>query len=82
MPRIVRFLGYLPRRAPESFADSFALYRRSKGLTQRQLAARLGIDPTTVGRWESGRGLPSDRLKRRAELLISIRLALPPGSPC
>ncbi|HKZ19449.1 MAG TPA: helix-turn-helix transcriptional regulator [Acidimicrobiia bacterium] len=82
VPRIVRFLGYLPRRAPESFTDRFALYRRSKGLTQRQLAARLGIDPTTVGRWESGRGLPSDRLKRRAELLISIRLAPPPASPC
>lgn len=81
VPGIARFLGYLPWRVPESFADRFALYRRSNGLTQRQLAARLRIDPTTVGRWESGRGLPSDRLKRRADLLIGIRPALPRESP-
>ena len=32
--------------------------RRSKGLTQRQLADALAISDKTVSKWETGRGLP------------------------
>jgi transcriptional regulator with XRE-family HTH domain len=31
-----------------------ALRRKTVGFTQEGLAERLGIDPTTVRRWESG----------------------------
>ncbi|MBN1568429.1 MAG: helix-turn-helix transcriptional regulator [Acidobacteria bacterium] len=29
------------------------------GLSQRKLAAKLGIDPGTVGNWETGRHKPT-----------------------
>lgn len=32
--------------------------RRSKGLTQRQLADRLAISDKTISKWECGKGLP------------------------
>lgn len=35
-----------------------AACRREKGLTQEQLAVRLGITAKAVSKWETGRGLP------------------------
>jgi transcriptional regulator with XRE-family HTH domain len=43
--------------------------RRSVGLTQKQLAAELGVESITVSRWERGVTTPSlPRLRRIAEL--------------
>ena len=32
--------------------------RKSKGLTQKDLAERLGVVPKTVSKWETGQGFP------------------------
>lgn len=32
--------------------------RESKGLTQAELAARIGVTPKAVSKWETGKGLP------------------------
>jgi transcriptional regulator with XRE-family HTH domain len=43
--------------------------RRGAGLTQKQLAEALGVEPITVSRWERGVTSPSlPRLRRIAEL--------------
>ena len=43
--------------------------RRGAGLTQKQLAAELGVESITVSRWERGVTSPSlGRLRRIAEL--------------
>jgi transcriptional regulator with XRE-family HTH domain len=43
--------------------------RRSAGLTQKQLAAELGVESITVSRWERGVTAPSlSRLRRIAEI--------------
>jgi len=43
--------------------------RRSTGLTQKQLAEALGVEPITVSRWERGVTTPSlPRLRRIAEV--------------
>jgi transcriptional regulator with XRE-family HTH domain len=43
--------------------------RRGSGLTQKQLAEALGVEPITVSRWERGVTSPSlPRLRRIAEL--------------
>jgi len=43
--------------------------RRSVGLTQKQLAAELGVESITVSRWERGVTAPSlARLRRIAEI--------------
>jgi len=43
----------------ETFPEKLKAYRMVKGLTQRQLAQELGVDPTTVRKWESGASKPS-----------------------
>lgn len=44
--------------------------RRSKGLTQKQLADEIGVTRTTVAMWESGSSYPrTDLLPKIAALL-------------
>lgn len=35
--------------------------RLAAGLTKSQLAEKLGLDPSTVGKWESGKSTPEPR---------------------
>ena len=40
------------------FAERFASLRKSRGLTQRAIADKLGITDRAVSKWETGRGTP------------------------
>jgi transcriptional regulator with XRE-family HTH domain len=66
---IIEFLGYDPLPQPEAFPERLKTYRVKMGLSQRKLAAKLGIDPGTVGGWESGRHKP---VKRRCGLISEL----------
>lgn len=51
------------------FNEKLQELRRSRGLTQEQLAAALYVSCTAVSKWEQGKGYPSiDTLKKIAEL--------------
>lgn len=53
---IQRPLGSTPG---EDYSDRIKLMRASLGLTQQNLAARLGVSFATVNRWENGQTKPS-----------------------
>lgn len=60
----------LDRRSPGPGNLDIRSRRRELGLTQAQLAQLLGVDRTTVIRWERTRRVPSIQLSRRlAEVL-------------
>jgi DNA-binding transcriptional regulator YiaG len=42
-------------------SDKLRAARRTLGLTQKAFAERLGVDPTTLRKWEQGRALPNIR---------------------
>ncbi|MGW1228226.1 helix-turn-helix domain-containing protein [Streptomyces sp. NPDC002530] len=59
--------------------------RRSLGYSQEALAESLGVDRTTVGRWEKGKALPQPPQRRALALALDLGfqeldalLALPP----
>lgn len=54
--KVIRFLGYDPNPAPRSLPERLRAARRVSGLSQKALALRLGLDPSTVRAWEGGRG--------------------------
>jgi len=62
VPRVIAFLGYDPRPRPksENFGEKLRFARRTLGLTQEELAKRLGLNTKTVARAER-EGLPRVR---------------------
>lgn len=69
MPKVIDFLGYEPvdaARVPTRGA-AIVQFRRSRGISQKELAWVLGVDPGTVGKWETGRGWPAGMLLSRIQ---------------
>lgn len=53
---IFAFLGYCAFELEIStFAGKIKTYRYFNGITQKQFAKRMILDPATVGRWENGK---------------------------
>jgi len=51
-PAILAYLGYDPRPEPAGFGGRIRAEREAEGLSDRELARKLGLDPGTVGAWE------------------------------
>src|SRR5438128_5421434 len=58
-------------RAAESFQGLLLRYRGRSGLTQRELAARVGVSTRTVENWEAGVNYPS-ALPLQALILVLL----------
>lgn len=59
VPKIIEFLGYDPFGPPATgFPARLNAARVAAGLTRRQLAARIGVHPGTVAKWERGEAEP------------------------
>lgn len=54
--------------------------RRARGLSQRELAAELGISAATVAAWEAGRRVPAVASLRKVLALQGLELCAQPGS--
>jgi transcriptional regulator with XRE-family HTH domain len=66
IPRVIDFLGYVPDDSkPESLGQRIIAFRRLRGLTRKELARRLGVDPTTLAKWERGERRPPAELLNR-----------------
>lgn len=48
--------------------------RHRYGLTQKELAALIGVDTKTVIRWEAGRSRPTDRHLLRLVRVLGVSL--------
>lgn len=52
MAGIVNFLGFNPVPEGASLAQMLVGYRKARGMTQKQFARKIGVDPSTLARWE------------------------------
>ena len=76
IPRIIAFLGSVPDHPQvEGLGQQIVAARHRLGLSQRKLARRLGIDPSTLGWRERGRRQPSKQLISRLETFFAAHLA-------
>ena len=71
IPVIIRFLGYDPLSEPDGLGDRLIWNRTRLGLSQKQAAKQLGIDPGTLVRWESGENEPTGPLLDRVERFLN-----------
>ncbi|MFC7529138.1 peptide deformylase [Actinoplanes sp. GCM10030250] len=58
-------------RAADQFVTALAQWRVERGMTKKQLAARMGFDPSYVSHVEGRRHKPTEDFARRAEAVLS-----------
>jgi transcriptional regulator with XRE-family HTH domain len=58
-------------RAAEAFATELARWRVDRGMTKKQLAARMGFDPSYISHIEGRRHRPTEDFARRAEAVLN-----------
>jgi transcriptional regulator with XRE-family HTH domain len=68
--KVIALLGADPMPLPESLAERLLAVRRRLGLTQAELAARLGQDEGQISRWERGRRTPHPAIAGRIDLAL------------
>lgn len=61
---------------PPAVNISIRQLRDSAGLTQRELARRLGVTQPNVARWESGRSIPDLKTLQRIADALDLNLAV------
>ena len=73
IPKIIEFLGRDPfEKRTENLAGSLREYRRVHGLTQKNLAERLFVDPTTLAGWEKSEHRPCSKLILRLSSFLKL----------
>jgi transcriptional regulator with XRE-family HTH domain len=77
LPRLIEFLGYCPYDPDASLKKRLTDVREALGLTRREVARRLGVDDSTVSRWESGERRPPAWYRRKL-LALDADLQLRP----
>jgi transcriptional regulator with XRE-family HTH domain len=62
---------------------TLSVVRRAAGLTAAGLASQLGVDPSLIYRYESGKRIPSDRIGKKLEQFfdVPIESLTQPASP-
>lgn len=48
--------------------------RIEEGMTQEELAVKLGVNPRSVRRWENGEQIPARSTKKHVELFFGSKL--------
>lgn len=65
IPKIIEFLGYAPCHTAKTLPEKVKSCRRLLGLTQKQMAKMIGIDPGTLAKFERGMGTPMETTLER-----------------
>ena len=58
MGKIIQFLGYNPIPTGTTIGERLVAHRKSRGLTQKEFARQIGVNPCTLSRWELGERKP------------------------
>lgn len=61
LPRITELLGYCPYQPIASLSERLRAHRRALGLSRRKAARVIGVDESTLARWETGERRPEGR---------------------
>ena len=55
----------------KTFGERIVHYRRLSGITQKQMAHRPSIDPSTTGRWERNKSQTSEKTHSETDFFFS-----------
>ena len=67
MAGVVGFLGFNPLQEGDTLAQRLVNHRKALGTTQKDFARQIGVDPSTLARWERGERVPTGQFAARVE---------------
>jgi transcriptional regulator with XRE-family HTH domain len=71
IPKVIDVLGYVPLfPTPNNLGERIKQYRYLKGISQKELAKQIGIDPTTLSRLERSKGRYLRVVMRKVRVLL------------
>ena len=73
MAAVVAFLEYTPLPAGDGIAARLIAFRKERGMTQKEFARALEIDPSTLAKWERGEREPKGVFLDRVVRMIGAR---------
>ena len=73
IPAIIEFLGYWPMDTPtDNLGQQIVMKRTKLGISQKELAQQLCVNPSSLGRWEQDIGKPSqDNYRKVIDFLLN-----------
>lgn len=71
-PALIAFLGFVPFDVGEALSERILAWRTIHGVPRDELAARLGVDPSTVWRWEADETSPHPTVREELERLLAF----------
>ena len=75
LPKVIEFLGYDPFAInATTIGKRIKYYRIQKGLSFRNLAKELGVDPGTLAKWERGITKARGKLGKRLSSFLKFSL--------
>ncbi|MFQ5444664.1 MAG: helix-turn-helix domain-containing protein [Nitrospinales bacterium] len=74
LPQIISFLSYCPYFGPKTFYEHLVAYRKSRGVSQKVLAQKLGVDPSTLSHWERSERKPNSKSIKIFEEFLGLSL--------
>lgn len=77
VPAIIAFLGYNLLLAAGTMAERLVRHRTSLVFSQEESSKRLGVDGSTLARWERGEREPLGRFLDRVRYFLGERTAEP-----
>jgi transcriptional regulator with XRE-family HTH domain len=72
MPAVIRFLGYNPLPEAKTLAEQLIRHRTILGLSQNETAKKLGVDPSTLAKWERGERVPTGAFLERVKEFLRV----------
>jgi transcriptional regulator with XRE-family HTH domain len=66
MPAVIEFLGYNPLPPATTCAERLVRHRTLLGLSQEESTRSIGVDPSTLARWERGEREQTGTMPERA----------------
>ena len=73
MPGIIHFLGYNPLPVAKGVIDRLVRHRTTMGLSKKNAARRLGVDPCTLANWDRGERIPTGAFGARVERFLETQ---------
>ena len=70
MAGVTRFLDCNPFPSAGTLAERLLNRRKASGITQKEFARQIGVDPSTLARWERGEREAKGRFQKIIEAVL------------